>query len=738
MESENYNIWKMTKGVTSNSKIGNDTSIEHALESRLIGSNVFQSSDSLLDQLLSIHHRAHYHVHVSEKTKNSALKSLLVELSKVEAIPKGLHMDIADNIQGVIYSEIGDKKTASSYVSKELVGTESQYKRFYKMLELERMFYNGNIHVDKFSPKDMSVPHLTDGLTWYYLLAIVKELDLSHLKATSPFHWLLLTVSGHASDTDLFSYGQSLLKSCDFPSADKSNNPELEQFHIVLQQYFLQNSSNAKNEWEQFIIDSIEKTFQSTAVAKTAMLFYQKRDMKRSVLNFTNLVNYSNKHYELNMKYPDLIDLVSSYQVILSTCKKDYEPFYIHSTVASDFLHLLQRLHEKYNIPIVEKEKVIEGASETLKLCLAIPIANVISYSWETLYETNKNNLSTLLNNDQLYFLTNALQTSFNTSVSLKFKFAYHLAMLRQVDQCITYLKKNILPYYPEHFASWHLLALCESCINEDLQVSFKIINSVIQSMCDLYDEGREFTVGEKWQFINIKITQIQLVRDMFALQDALEILPEVFELYNQLFSDEKRSLGVEYNQSNEYLLQMIWLFALELYLENNDTENVNAALKEFKNVTTKFVNLNQNIAHGFVLITNGQSDKALHEFEKVLHFDSTSIEALLGLAKVVFPEENLGVDMELKQNPALLENQGLDSPSSTSLQTSSAVARLKFLFEQLVDRSIEGYQTPAVWWYLSKVYEVYNDSARQQDALWQCIKFEELLPVRDFKYCNF
>lgn len=69
LESENYNIWKMTKGVTSNSKIGNDTSIEHALESRLIGSNVFQSSDSLLDQLLSIHHRAHYHVHVSEKTK---------------------------------------------------------------------------------------------------------------------------------------------------------------------------------------------------------------------------------------------------------------------------------------------------------------------------------------------------------------------------------------------------------------------------------------------------------------------------------------------------------------------------------------------------------------------------------------------------------------------------------------------------------------------------------------------
>lgn len=103
----------------------------------------------------------------------------------------------------------------------------------------------------------------------------------------------------------------------------------------------------------------------------------------------------------------------------------------------------------------------------------------------------------------------------------------------------------------------------------------------------------------------------------MFALEDALEILPEVFELYQRLFSDASEPLGPQINQSNDYLLQKIWLFALELYLENDDIENVKAALDEFKNVTSKYVNLNHNLAQGFVLYTHGHSEKATAEFEK-------------------------------------------------------------------------------------------------------------------------
>lgn len=713
-----------------------DDSVNHALDSRLIGSSVFQSSDALLDQLLSLHYRAHYHINISTKTKFSALSALLSEVEKLPVLKDELHCAIADNIYGIVFCELDEKEKGLQYVSKKL-GSVNGYDRFGRMLDLERLFYKGNVDLAEFSSESWTIPKYSDGLTWHYLQAIIKGLDLSHFKPKTPFQWMLLTLNGSATDSNLLSYSHSLLKKSRFPNADESNNFELEQFHMVLQEHLKINNLNVKKEWEQFIIDSMEKSFQSISVAKSAMLFYRKVDLKRSILNFTNLVNYSNKYYELNKRYPDLLDLVSSYQFILSTCKTPFEPFFMPANVSSDFLKLLERIHNKYSIPIIEKQKALEGSSDVLDLCLASSTASVLSSSWETLYETSASSLPALVDHSQIFYLSNSLQTSLNASVSLKFKFAYHLATLRQIDQCIAYLKKQILTLHPEHFASWHLLALCESCINEDLQVSFKIINSVIQSMCELFDEGRQFTIDEKWQFIHIKLTQLQLVRDMFALEDALEILPEVFELYQRLFSDASEPLGPQINQSNDYLLQKIWLFALELYLENDDIENVKAALDEFKNVTSKYVNLNHNLAQGYVLYTHGHSEKATAEFEKVLHYDSTSVEALIGLAKIVLPDEEANLDTDLKHNSKINQKE-LHRNSATSLETSSAVARLKFLFEELVDKSIEGYQTSAVWWYLSKIYEIYSDSTRQQEALWRCIKYEELQPVREFKFCNF
>ncbi|CDO96361.1 unnamed protein product [Kluyveromyces dobzhanskii CBS 2104] len=711
-------------------------SINHALDSRLLGSSVFQSSDSLLDQLLSLHYRVHYHIHIPSKTKRNALSTLLTEVQKLPTVHDELHLAIVDNIYGILYCELDDKEKGLKYVSKK-VGNIGKYDRFSRMLELERLYYEDNVDLAEFCSEKWTIPKYSDGLTWHYLQVIIKELDLSNLKPKNLFQWLLSTLSGTATDSNLLSYGHSILKKSRFPNADESNDYELEQFHMVLQEHLIRNGSNVKKEWEQFIIESMEKSFQSIPVSKSAMLFYQKVDPKRSVLNFTNLVNYSEKHFELNKRYPDLIDLVSSYQFILSTCQVSYEPFFNPTIASSNFLQLLQRVHKKYSIPIIEKQNALEGASDILELCLAPLASSVLSNSWKVLYEISAGSLSSLLDHSQIFFLSNSLQTSISAPVSLKFKFAYHLANLRQIDLCITYLKKQILTPHPEHFASWHLLALCESCINEDLQVSFKIVNSVIQSMCELFDENKYFSIDEKWQFIHIKLTQIQLVRDMFALEDALEILPEVFELYHRLFANESETLGSEYNKSNDYLLQSIWLFALELYLENDDMENVQEALDEFKNVTSKYANLNHNLAQGFVFLTHGHFENAMAEFEKVLHYDFTSVEALLGMAKVILKDEEISLDEDLKHS-SVRDPRNRSANLPTSLEASSAVARLKFLFEQLVDKSIEGHQTSAVWWYLSKIYEIYNDSNRQQEALWQCVKFEELQPVREFKFCNF
>lgn len=712
-----------------------DSSVGFALDSRLIGSNIFESKDPILNRLLSLHYRTHYHTSIPSKQKDNVLLTLLTELDAVTGSVTALQTALSDNIHTMIYTELGKKKEAASYLSKKLPNL-SEYQGFSCMLQLERVYYRGNVSVRDVTAVMRNIPNRSNGLTWHYLNVIVKELDLSDSKPNSQMTWLLHILAGKVSDPSLLSFGQTLLKRSHFPNADETNNKELEQFHLALHHYF-EKTSSPKKEWEGFLIESIGKTFQSIPVTKSCFLYYSKSDTKRCVLNFNNLVNYSNKFFELKRTYPDLVDLISSYQFILSTTYKDFEPFFKISEVSNRLLILLEQMHSSFNIPLLKKKPIIEYDSNASTLCLSSPIAFLLSNSWLTLYNIQAAELSSLLDYTQLYFLANALQTSLSPSKSLKFQFAYQLATIRQIDQCIIFLKKHVLNHHPNHFASWHLLALCESCVNEDLQISFKIINSVIQSMCDLFDDGTQFTTSEKWQFIHIKLTQIQLVREMFALEDALELLPEAFELYQQLFSEDVPPLGSDYSKSNEYLLQTIWLYALELYLESGDLENVNASLEEFKNVTSKYINLNHNLAQGFVFLKSGNEEKAMIEFEKVLHFDSTSVEALLGLAKLVLPQDELTLESELKHIPDPKPNHITPSLSSIN-DRSSALARLKFLFEQLVDKSIEGYHTSAVWWFLAKIYETYQDSSRQQHALWQCIKFEELDPVREFRFCKF
>lgn len=708
--------------------------IYHSLNSRLLGSNCFESNDSILNDLLSLHHRVYYHIHQNLNTRDNALNALRTELGSIGPLEQDLHIAISDNISGIVRVILDEQNDVNPFPRRlpELI----DYPNFGMMLQWERIYYNRGFDSTPVFDDNVIIPSRSDALTWHYLEQIAQELDFSNLNPSSPFQWLLRILAGSVSDAELLAYGRQLLKKCTFPNADESNSQELEQFHIALHQYF-KRSDKANKEWENFLVESIQKTFQSIPVTKTCMLYYGAIDQKRSILNFRNFIKYSDKYFELNNRHYDLFDLIAAHQFILSLKPSDYEPYFVTSIVSKQFLSILEAFHTSYKIPLLTRENCVEFNSNKSILSLASPLALLLSKSWQSLFENEGQKLSSFLDHTQLYFISNAIQALPDVAISLKFEFAYQLAMRRQIDQCILFLKKSILNSNPENFASWHLLALCESCINEDLQVSFKIVNSVIQSMCDLFDEGNQFSISEKWHFIHLKLTQIQLVKEMFAHEDALEMLPEVFELYNQLFENGSKPLGPHYNQSNEYLLQSIWLFALELYLDSADLENAHASLEEFKKVTSKFFNLNHTLARGYVLLETNERAEALKEFEKVLHFDPLSVDATLGFAKVALPNDELTLENELKH---LSDRQDTETKKSSVnvIEKSAALSRLKFMLENLVGNSIEGYHSPAVWWYLAKVYEEYADSKRQEHALWQCVKYEELEPVRDFKFSKF
>ena len=114
-----------------------DSSVGFALDSRLIGSNIFESKDPILNRLLSLHYRTHYHTSIPSKQKDNVLLTLLTELDAVTGSVTALQTALSDNIHTMIYTELGKKKEAASYLSKKLPNL-SEYQGFSCMLQLER------------------------------------------------------------------------------------------------------------------------------------------------------------------------------------------------------------------------------------------------------------------------------------------------------------------------------------------------------------------------------------------------------------------------------------------------------------------------------------------------------------------------------------------------------------------------------------------------------------------------
>ena len=62
---------------------------------------------------------------------------------------------------------------------------------------------------------------------------------------------------------------------------------------------------------------------------------------------------------------------------------------------------------------------------------------------------------------------------------------------------------------------------------------------------------------------------------------------------------------------------------------------------------------------------------------------------------------------------------------------------RLKLLLDCAIIQSIEAYNSPEIWWYLSLIHEKFENPARK-DTLLMCIKSRENLPLREFSVCQF
>lgn len=754
--------------------------LEQNLSARLLGSGEFDTGIGALDTALALQFRVHYHLFGAGITHviGQVLLDDCEKLGRSLEDQNGVSIDsqTSDLIRNITYNAKGvlcyhmDQAQESVRLLERASGINIPYKNYKEYLNLESLYYRGlchsssSLYFNELFKNIDRIPKESHGLTLHYLHLILGEIAkrskakeiLDHFPKKNSLTLLAISFTQEYDEKAFLGFTPEVLQNSKFPHADETNNVDLEQFHAFLPHYF-KNLPSISPDWYQFIISSMEKTFQSVDVAKSAMIYFartsnsSKFNRRESLLNFVNFARYSEKQFDINGAYDDVISLIECYSFALEMVSDeswDIENVFGLGKTTKKLLELLKFFYSEHRFPLMTQGDALNWLENSSKLYLPKTVSDVLSKAWSILYHKRAESLEYLLSNELASYLSNAMCVASKGDylVELQFQYSYVLATQRDIEPAIKILKTVLLEANPECYKAWHLLALCES-IREDKETSFKIVCSVLEAMRESFNEGNLKAI-QRWQFVQLKLTQLSLIEEIFGTLDATEMLPEVFELFSELFPEDTNEfdkIGNGFNHQKEYLMQLVWIFSANMYMRLGDRlDDSKEAIKEARNVTEEFRNLNCDIAAGFLNALTGDRKSALKSFETVLFYDQLNVDAMIGFAELVFPEE-------LEKSEGIIQNYyQLDEPSSrsTSLQKTDEVflndvdksvasARLKFLLEYAITKSTEAYHSPEVWWYLSTIYENYEDKSYKESLL-NCIRYKECNPIRGFRFCNY
>lgn len=789
--------------------------VREALEARILGAPTSQSGIAPLDAALALQFRLHYHL-FGAGLKPEVARVLLRECTRLDtAMNESIAMlsavatdpGAANIVEKTLYNAMaavqfynGDSTSAKVSLQKaqKVARPEGKsYRSFLRLLELENLYYSGLVLDDNVKAAQLysqrvlkcitKIPSASQGLLHSYLRLIAKEIgknmNVSSLKqmcdvvgASTPLVCYLYLLSGNMNsedDAQLLEIAGKAVAAAKFPMATESNSTLLEQMHVLLQWYFhmMHNRTHhiSTEKWHPLVVASIKATFQSKYVARAAMAFFGVTgNTTEAVLNFNNYLKYSNKERELAKsdsvdKFIDPVAVIDSMTFILqrSSAQDNIDKLYDFDTTTNLLKNNLDEFYTAYALKYIDARESLQYLSNGTRLILPQSTCQVLVQSWDTLYSIRSNQLDYMLSNELSSYLCNTMAVTApedktqDQVLNLQFQYAYCLAQQRQIEPCIDFLENAVLEAAPMLYKAWHLLALCRS-IQEDKEVSYKIICSVLNAL------EQEFTTSnysgvkheDKWQYINMKITEIHLINEIFGTAEALESMPELFSVYNKLFdadAKEKTTTKPSFSKSKEYLLQSIWLLAAQLYMNGEEhIEDARGAIREARKVTKDFTNVNIAVADGQLLFRQGDFKAALKQFEDALYHDDLNADAIIGFAQLVFPDETTNSASEQQLVDYCKLSDGTENPSAPKFDAdeydkffgnrvdkSAVFARLKLLIDCALVKSVEAYFSPEIWWYLSLIHEKYGNK-EMKDTLLNCIKNKETCPLRPFRFCDY
>lgn len=568
--------------------------------------------------------------------------------------------------------------------------------------------------------------------------------------------------------TDLQNYiikvNQKYAKSA-FPKATDINN-DIEYFVVTVcknHELYVILPSKIINE---IVTGSFTKTFQNLKILKQHIVLQTKHGHLDEIEPAYNVyIEYVEKSKaQHNNEYLDLLDTIDLVSKVLIKVVSSDNParvlFVEH--LSTKLQHLLEILSDDLDIQYNnEGTGFPEG-----RLKLLPSLAALLSSSWFVMALAHKflakyrsttvSELDLNLSNCEVFF-QNCLSSNQIIIPEHYFEFALIEAKLNKLKNAIKLMKLCCF-HDKENFKYWNFLTLLYST-EENYKNSESLINNSILLLNSKMEEDlyvSRLSLVQKYEILQLKMTQISLVE--LVNKDtsvALECLPELFLLFNRLFetfqqiengytlSRTSTSKSKKANPLKKILTrqsvsllkktamtkqlpplskasddtlkisQELWLWSLNLFVKAKMYDEAENCIVEAEN-SYKITSMSRS-KFGLLLSETNRLKLALQEFESAIQLDEHNLEAVLGMSKLILQTPN---------NDEIFINEK---------DKQAAHLRLRLLLEKF-QHTYTHCQTTEVHWYLSQLYELYQDLDECQSCLWKCVELEESKPVRDFQ----
>lgn len=304
---------------------------------------------------------------------------------------------------------------------------------------------------------------------------------------------------------------------------------------------------------------------------------------------------------------------------------------------------------------------------------------------------------------------------------------------------------------------------------------------------------GVALDLETKYQILQLKITLVAVIEAKHGTEAALEVVVEVFALFRELFDgielneqitrasskrdarwshrpsvmdpkgtidstrekystreqnhkisrssiDSRRSTKGKPGQilrsknhkaaatesEERLILQRLCLWAASIYLKLELFDEAEQCIVEAETVAAPNV---ETYAYLGLLTSKSRKFLSLQEFERSLELFNTPKNAfnkrgycatLLGMCKLFIVDDD-------KENSLFVSNKDLRA----------GLIRLKNYLESFSTCYPYGHNCSEVWYYLSSIYETFDDKPLYADALWRCVELEKNRPVRSYDICE-